>query len=48
MAVRQAANEELIASFLRGCDLFFFFLQREGEGGGGVWCWVEVGGVMKR
>lgn len=28
MAVRQAANEELIASFLTGCDLL---VQREGE-----------------
>lgn len=43
MAVSQPANEELIASFLRGCDLL---VQGEG-GGGGVWCWVEVDGAAE-
>ena len=41
-AVRQATNEELIARFLRGCDLLGGV---EGGGGdAGVWCWVLGGG----
>lgn len=47
--VRQATNEELIASFLRGGGVTFLG-HREGEVtlASGVWCWVEVDGVTRR